>query len=243
MEFLNPTAVAGLYSLRFAVRKLPRPLRYCFYRNVKRSPWSADMRDKQFIFVHVPKSGGSSVWEALSTEKRWLPMLEEYYAHDKRLAEMSFKFAFVRNPWDRLVSAYHYVLHHDKNQVTVAWARKWLAGSESFEVFLHNLRRKSGLRHIVMTHHHFIPQADYVSEDGRIAVDFLGRYENLVEDFRFICCKLGTETAQLPWSNRSARRDYKSYYSDEDVTFVGKLYARDVEAFGYTFEDGRVRHI
>ena len=65
-------------------------------------------------------------------------------------------------------------------------------------------------------------------------MDFVGRFENLEADFKTICDKVGI-TASLPHINKSDRRGYRDYYDPETRDITARLYAEDIERFGYTF--------
>jgi chondroitin 4-sulfotransferase 11 len=78
---------------------------------------------KKCIFVHIPKTAGTSVTDALfgTPRPRHRP-LQWYEGMEPELYKEYFKFAFVRNPWDRLVSGYHYVVNKKpKKQSEIEW--------------------------------------------------------------------------------------------------------------------------
>jgi hypothetical protein len=83
-------------------------------------------------------------------------------------------------------------------------------------------------------------QLDYLIDlQGNIVVDFIGRHENLANDFEEICNRIGVSTLKLPHKRqaRDREKDYRSYYSDELAEEVGNYFRRDIEALGYRFED------
>ena len=71
--------------------------------------------------------------------------------------------------------------------------------------------------------------------DGKVRLDFIGRFERLEEDFKKLCGKIGLNVS-LPHLNQSQHRDYRSYYTPELRDRVGEFFKRDVELFGYTFD-------
>jgi hypothetical protein len=73
-----------------------------------------------------------------------------------------------------------------------------------------------------------------VDESGSLLVDFVGRFESLETDFKTICDKVGI-TANLPHINKSDRTAYQDYYDAETRDLTARLYAEDIERFGYTF--------
>ena len=193
------------------------------------------------IFTHVPKTAGKSM-----LAKFGLPMLardydgaleyvEQAYGH-QRLADLCqhpafgyFKFAFVRNPWDRLVSAFFYLDAGGCNGFDQALRQKHLARySGDFSAFVHELDL-----HVDVLH--FRPQCDWLCDtEGRLLTDFIGRHETLHEDFTTVAerLKLGPE---LPCLNASCHRPYREYYDHDTRMIVRHVYRRDIDTFSYQF--------
>jgi hypothetical protein len=121
-----------------------------------------------------------------------------------------FKFACVRNPWDRLVSLY---LSPHKG------TSRFDEGE--FRDLIKNTKKGS--------------QAVFVTEGGQLATDFLMRFEQLAQDFSAVCEKTGISAA-LSHVNQSQRKPYQEYYSNKTRDLVYKLYRQDIELFGYQFE-------
>jgi hypothetical protein len=126
-----------------------------------------------------------------------------------------FKFAFERNPWDRQVSWYHYKMRN-----------KPPARRLNFDEFNSDPRRaRAG-------------NWELYTIDGVVAVDFIGRYENLTEDFARTLDRLRLkDVLELNPINVSDQRkvDYRSYYTDESRALIGKWYQQEIEHFGYSF--------
>jgi hypothetical protein len=130
-----------------------------------------------------------------------------------------FKFAFARNPWDRVVSRYAHLLRS-----TDRHRHGFISKLEKFEDFLKwEIERGSA-------------QYPYVTDaQGKLIVDFVGHYESLAEDFAKVCARLKIK-AELPHANVSEHRDYRSYYTPETRDVVAKEFQKDIEMFGYTFD-------
>jgi len=219
------------------------------------------------IFIHVPKTAGQSIeqffmdrlgldWKhdrealllqnnndpALGTEKLAHLAASEYVdcGHISQQAfDSYYKFAFVRNPWTRILSEYRYrnYFHH-----------------RSFKDFVLNKMPRPGFDD---KYRHVMPQYDLLYDaEGRLLVDFVGRFETLQQDFDRVCTSLGIENSALPHRNRSDKksRDLKrklkniifmngenrhdtltDFYDDETREAVAEYYRVDIETFGYQF--------
>lgn len=137
-----------------------------------------------------------------------------------------YKFAFVRNPWDRLVSRHAYLLRKTEH----AHSRE-VNRLGSFDAYLRwelsRTGRGGGMRH----------QADYVlGTGGELIVDRIGYFENLEKDFTEICRRIGIPASLPPPKSHAPRRDYRSFYSDETRALVAEAYDRDIRLLGYTFD-------
>lgn len=144
-----------------------------------------------------------------------------------------FKFAITRNPWDRVVSAFHFLKGGGLFAGDKEWAERHLAGIETFSDFVNGwLSRRNIYKGI-----HFVPQHEFICDGtGRLAVDYVGKFERMAESFEEICGRLGLEGKELPHTNRSQRgEDYRSYYGNHEREIVAELYRKDIELFGYEF--------
>ena len=188
---------------------------------------------KKFVLIDVPKTASSSL------NYFFLPLLDDgdlfsypYYRvqglntkatptscnlrhttyknllNSYPIIETYFKFAFVRNPWSRMVSFYEFRLRQGKS-------------NSSFDTFLN-------------THPH-CPQFDWVSLNGVISLDFVGKFENLISDFKHICEKLSIPNPTLPHKNKSSYQHYSTYYTEDLKNIVHDHYTDDINAFNYVF--------
>jgi len=145
------------------------------------------------IFIHIPKTAGSSIAEALfQAPSRHVPY-RDYQRASPRKFRRYFKFAFVRNPWDRLVSTWFFLKTGGMNEPDLAWSKEHLSRFADFDSFV-----REGLgRPETLSWVHFRPQADFVlSSDGTVMVDFVGRYERLVDDFAIVMRRLGVDAVE-----------------------------------------------
>ena len=196
---------------------------------------------KRFLFVHIPKTAGNSIQSALRdySEDQLVALrkeqdgierfglrnpkyeikkhstLSEYHdaLGDEQFRNL-YKFTCVRNPWDRMVSYYF-----TPTQDPEAWDRKKFRGTISKAVSVPDYLR-----------------LDIGEEDPFANVDYIMRFENLVEDFRAVCTAIDISPATLPQYNRSSRDHYSKYYDDELRELVRNRFGAEIERFGYVFE-------
>ena len=153
-----------------------------------------------------------------------------------------FKFSFVRNPWDRLLSCYSEKIRDEKlnnnnfsNGVANSIGKHGVfRGSMSFEEFVDALSTIPDRR----ADPHLRSQYALLSnESGELFLDFIGRFENLEEDFDKVCHLAGMPKTSLPHKNQSPMKkaNYIDYYTDKTKNFVSQRYAKDIEVFEYKF--------
>jgi hypothetical protein len=211
----------------------------------------------RFIFFHVAKVAGLSVREALSsyvTEperfkiRRPIKLIDGqinplYVLWDSALTHATalstqkefgdelfrnyFKFAFVRNPWDWHVSMYHFILkeadhiHHQRVKAMSGFSdyMRWVVATV-----------KPFAKGATKFQHQML-----CNQNGEIIVDFVGRYENLADDFAYICQKLKIQ-AKMPYLNKSKHHQYIAYYDSATQDLVAEHFKEDIALFGYEFE-------
>lgn len=183
------------------------------------------------LFIHIPKTAGTSVIQAIGARRRiHLPWWVYQFADPRRFRDY-FKFCFVRNPWDRAVSTYFYLKSGGAGLVDAYFTRTIQDQYTSFDSFVMDFLDESRIHE----HELLRPQYLYIHDiAGNCMVDFVGRFESIDEDFRHVADKLGVD-AQLPVSNKSARTDYAQYYSPAHMEKIGRLYHKDIALFGYRF--------
>jgi len=169
------------------------------------------------IFIHVPRTGGTSVEIALVGNNWW--KIDPQTKHlDWKQAKSIYskywdhylKFSIVRNPWDWLASLY---FSHNRS------------GRKTWEEFVHE-------PNMYPHEPEFMSQSDIIGHD----VDMLLRFETLHEDFLCLCQKLGIKR-DLPHAQvgEGAYKHYSEIYSDEQMRLVAKLLENDIRRFGYKF--------
>ncbi len=196
----------------------------------------------QCIFVHIPKAAGVSVCRALfhnlaggheSIKKYQIVFSEEEFNH-------YFKFTFVRNPWDRLFSAYNFLKKGGINDSDKNWAMSNLQDYADFDDFVKRWVNSSNIYKYI----HFLPQHHFLCLPGsdKLQVDFLGYFENIEDDFMHIKNKLALDfAANLIHENKtessSRKIDYRDFYTDKTRNIVYEVYKRDIDLLGYDFDN------
>jgi hypothetical protein len=199
--------------------------------------------DFNCIFVHIPKAAGVSISKSLfgSITGGHTPLSRYQIIFSKHDYESYFKFTFVRNPWDRLVSAYLFLKNGGFDDQDKLWAKNNLADFDDFDSFVKNWVSEKNIE----TWMHFIPQYRYVCTPGTLFVDinFVGYYENLENDFDYVTSKLGINNTRLQHLNLTSAKahDYREYYTEETMRKVADVYWQDIKLFGYDFDNLRVK--
>lgn len=151
--------------------------------------------------------------------------------------EKIFKLGFVRNPYDRFVSAFFHGYEGKPNPHA-----RWPRTIDGFREFVKTLPSKNlrGPRLAYPTimdwqlHHHFIPQWFFLTvTNDKIGVDFVGHYEKLQADWYAVLDRLGIPRDPLPHHRKSEHLSYEAYYDDECYQIVGRIYDRDFRLFDY----------
>jgi len=185
-------------------------------------------RNGPYVFIHINKTAGTSIGKAIGLPVKHHQTAREIIAKIGRDKwNTAYKFTLVRNPWDKVVSHYQYRRKRNKTEVATRnvsfseWVKKTY-GPDKDPFFYNNPKA-------------FQPQVEWLKDDqGRIAIDFIGKFESINDDFDQIKSIIGIE-AELPHLNASKRAGYQSYYDDETRLIVAQWFHEDIEAFGYSF--------
>lgn len=180
---------------------------------------------RKLIFVHVPRTGGSSIEISFNIglqtlernntigsfhDKHW--RASAYKTANPRQWDLFFKFSLVRNPWDRVISLYEWLkMHKTHPQRTTDSFKDWLLS-------------------ITPNCNSYKTQSWYLNE----TMDFVGRYENLHKDWPYLVSNafpLDAPAAPLPHINKTQRHGV--YHDAETIDFVGNYYRDDIDSYGY----------
>jgi len=195
----------------------------------------------KFIFIRVPKTASTSIQLALGkicgpgdivsafrepniapdhhprNDEGYVPHTAARKIKRKITPEIwnrYFKFAFERNPFDKMVSQYHMKISKGYDKSFKEFCLECAGGVRSF---------RKGI--------------ELYSKGGKIVVDFIGKYENLNEDFNFVCEKLNLPKLELTRERARPRKekDYRKYYDDETRKIVEERFSREIKLFNYKF--------
>jgi hypothetical protein len=186
------------------------------------------------IFVHIPKCAGKSISQSLFGNQGFAHTnAREYRIIFGNKFDKIYKFTIVRNPWDRLVSAFYYLKSGGYNKKDKKWYNKHISKYGDFNEFVREwLNEKNIYRGI-----HFYPQRYFLCDDGhKLLVDYIGKFEKLDYEFNYLKNKLNIKS-NLQHINSSKRKykDYRKFYNDETQDIVAKVYDKDIKLFDYNF--------
>ena len=200
----------------------------------------------RFVFAAIPKTGTHSVRQALREHMSEADLEQVGLFVNKRfpfeelaairhghitldqirpfLGEEAFagyfKFAFVRNPFDRFVSYCAFMTRADGAFL-----------NQPQQVMRYLLFEAPPTQHIL-----FQPQHSFVTDaDGKLLADHVGRVEDMQASYDAICERIGIPSAPLGQVNSSRRGSYRDYYDQALIDGVAAYYRRDLELFGYEF--------
>ncbi len=209
---------------------------------------------RKYIFVHIPKTGGTALSLALegramkddiligdtpkavrrrrrlkgvqSSGRLWKHsrLADIYGLVMQSEVESFFTFTLVRNPWDRAVSYYHWLRHQTFAHPAVALAQRL-----DFSAFLNDAQTKATLRAAPYGHY-------MLDQTGGEQCNLFIRLEHLADDLAPFEKHLGFSLGEVPVTNASTRdADYRTYYSDADAATLADVCAKDIARFGYGF--------
>ena len=185
------------------------------------------------IFIHIPKTAGISLIKAIYGDVTHEGH-RSFYFNSLVLGTKNdkyFSFAFIRNPYDRLYSAYSFLKKGGLNNYDKIAYKTHLSQYKNFEDFvLNGLNTK-----IISQVTHLIPQSDFICNyRGRILVDFVGKFESFDDDVNNLSLKIGKEI-KVKHLNRNNKQHYTDVYNKKMIDKVAIIYKRDLEIFNYSF--------
>ena len=181
----------------------------------------------RFVFIHINKTGGSSIEKALNIPHEHKTALEKISEIGHISWTMKHSFTVIRNPWDKVVSHYFYRLQNNttglrENSIEFHdWVK--LTYRDQDPLFFNKPKM-------------FMPQINWITDtSNNILVNEIIHFENLENEFFCMLKKLGISNVVLPHAKKSNRGDYRNYYNEETIAIVYNWFERDIKRFGYTF--------
>jgi len=201
---------------------------------------------KQFIFFAVPKTGTHALRELLAQHKGpddWeqqilfgqqqspiteIAQIQHGHISAQQIAphlepaiwQSYFKFAIVRNPFDRFISICFFL--NRKNPQFLETPLQWMKSAIAVPRF----------RARVLVRSQYLQLVD---AQGNSAMDYIGRYEQLQDSVNEICDRLQIKSTQLQKRNTSEHNQYREYYDEELKSAVAELYQEDLRRFNYCY--------
>jgi len=200
---------------------------------------------KPYIFIAISKTGSKSIHRSLGEKNDPEPpyyhmsILEAKQKYNLDLKNY-FKFAFCRNPYDRIVSLYFDFLLKRKGNTKILSYSKFKRiynsifwkSNKNFNLFCKLFYDSSFWRNDI----HFKPQLSYIlDENGKLSIDFLGKYETLNEDWLSIQEKLGFKSDLFDINKSNREKNYRDYYNNESIKIISEIYKNDIKILGYSF--------
>jgi len=181
-----------------------------------------------FVFIHINKTGGTSVISIIGKSFRKHLTVKDVikYVGQKKWDNV-YKFAVIRNPWDRVVSQYKFRTKTNKSNMeeNPISFKEWVT-----KVFKENDPYYFGKRPQM-----YIPQVDWLkNKDGKIDIDKIIRFENLNQEFKIVADHLGINNT-LPHLNATKKANYHDFYDEETKDIVSNWFREDIETFNYNF--------
>lgn len=214
-------------------------------------------RDKKYLFIHIPRTGGTSIEVALNGFRSAHPMPIDYIEgrHESGIKgeglgeegyKEYFKFTFVRNPWDQIVSLYHfytsgsemYKRDYYKGVSFTEYVRLTHGQITRWERKIQQQREEGVLpKYPTRVYPCEIQWIWYTDFMGNLLVDYIGQFETIEKDFKLICDHIGIDV-KLPHvniANSRKNKEYRDHFTDETRYLVEEYAWREIQMFGYSF--------
>lgn len=198
----------------------------------------------KFYFIHIPRTGGTTIQDYFNHyptppyQDEQDREIDHYrlidYEKQQDFNPTYFKFCFVRNIWERLVSVF-FLKKYGTNRWPGIDRRLIDCENLDFSDFIYKLAEIDFNKVPHSQSSHLLPQTEYI-RGGVSKLDFIGRFENFRDDFDHICNEIGISSQKLGHENKSNHKYYTEYYSSETKDIVAHKYAEDIEFFKHRFE-------
>jgi len=198
-----------------------------------------------FIFIHIPKNAGTSIYRSFGMLRSYHYTSNEYENMlGSREFQNFFKFCFVRNPFDRFLSLYHYARLDNSYYHSSTNPEKAIYGKHMDYDKLKNASLRECAELLVSDklehnppHVQWRPQVEWIlNENGEVNLDYIGRVEDLQFHYNNICRIIGLPSQNLEKTNKSGKEDdYRLFFDNITREIVESYYKSDLELFKYKF--------
>lgn len=196
-------------------------------------------KEKKMLFIHIPKTAGRTIQTYFFG--RWIcgPHIRAMQYRDQIRTNFNdyFVFSFIRNPWDRFISAFTY-LQRGVGSAASEIKLKQIVNQYDLKFFVDNLKdipEIIGFRKIDIQLM-FQSQSKYlIDKNGDKITNFIGRFETLELDIERICDCLGLEYKPLLHLNSTEHKFYRDYYDEDMKRKIADFYSEDIDRFRYVF--------
>ena len=180
--------------------------------------------DRRLIFIHISRTGGSSIetalvgidWWSIDPETKHISAKMARDLYGENIWKTYTKFSVIRNPWDRIVSM---------------WVTKWwhpasgLREDCTFDEFVRKVKPHPNEKYNTLHCHKILNDE----------LDFILRFESLQEDFSLMLGNIGINDIVLPHIEKRERKHYKMMYNEKRKKVVSRRFRRDIKKFGYSY--------
>jgi len=220
---------------------------------------------KPYLFLHIPRTGGTSIANILpagrTTNAEINKLISDGFKNNHGVSLQHailddypvstnelFKFTFVRNPWDRVVSIFEHQVKSCStkfalyNLTTGEVERPYTSTEEKFSAFITKVKKTWEDNTINSSWDgHFTPQISYTHDNQKNKiVDYIGHFETLEQDIKNLndLCGWGLKNIDIPHTHNSLKKNYRCYYNQGNglaKEIIYQLYRDEIEFFGYKF--------
>lgn len=183
---------------------------------------------KRAIFIRVPKTAGLSIVQCTKSLNIECIGHRKSHQFSKEQLEKSFVFSFVRNPYDRFISAFFYLQQGGMNQMDRNIASILPNNIQQCVELIKSMGDSFIYKKQRLLH--FEPQYFWHTEK----IDFIGKYENLTGDFSLICDKISDKKITLPHINKSNSKHYSQYLTIKLIDCINQRFYKDFDKYNYS---------
>lgn len=197
--------------------------------SVEQRHWYMDKK-KNIAYLRLAKCACTSIINSLDGKEakdRYAYLWTDEYIYKNN---SMFKFTYVRNPFERLVSCYTDKIENKKENNSykqINYCMGILNTIQNFEEFVKCIVKIPGR----WADRHFKPQYCHIYENGKKLVDYIGKIEEITTTYEFIQKKYGLNDLRI--LNTSNKRNWMFYYTKETAKLVYEYYKDDILTFGY----------